>query len=174
MPRLPRLGHATTAQANGIRTPASRQPPLRTSKRPIAPSSNERAGKHYRSPATRPRTSTAVMQPFCGASRRHRPTAELMLQPANRPPPTPDSPNGTKTWSTSTADQTPTGTANSTGHSRSWKGPASAATTRCYCPTGSWGIPARSAKTWTQLRIMTKAEYAGLTQISLKDEPCLP
>ena len=31
-------------------------------------------GKYYRSPATRPGMSAAVMQPFCGA-RRHRPTA---------------------------------------------------------------------------------------------------
>ena len=29
------------------------------------PSSNERAGKNYRSPATPPRTSTAVMRPVC-------------------------------------------------------------------------------------------------------------
>ena len=46
-------------------------------------------------------------------------TAELMLQPANRQPPTPDSPNCTESCSTSTADQTPTGTANSTEDSRS-------------------------------------------------------
>ena len=41
------------------------------------------------------------------------------IEPANRQPPMPDSPNCTKTWSPSTADRTPTGTANSTGHSRS-------------------------------------------------------
>ncbi len=37
----------------------------------------------------------------------------------------------------------------STGRSRSSTAPASVATTRCCCRTGSWGIPARSAKTWT-------------------------
>ena len=55
----------------------------------------------------------------------------LIWKLANRQPPMPDSPNGTESWSTSTADRTTTGTANSNGHSRSSNGPASVATTRC-------------------------------------------
>ena len=46
-------------------------------------------------------------------------TAELMLQPANHQPPTPDSPNCTKNWSASTAGRTTTVTENWTKHSRS-------------------------------------------------------
>ena len=41
------------------------------------------------------------------------------IEAGQPPPPTPDSPSGTKNWSPSTADRTPTGTANSTGHSGS-------------------------------------------------------
>ena len=52
--------------------------------------------------------------------------------------------------SPSTAYQKPTGTANLTEHSRSSKGPASAATTKCCYLTESWGIRARTAKTWTR------------------------
>ena len=71
----------------------------------------------YRDVARKPSNTaaTSTTTPF----RTGPATAGLILKPANRPPPTPDSPSGTKNWSPSTADRTPTGTANWTGHSRS-------------------------------------------------------
>ena len=64
----------------------------------------------YRDIAVRPSNTAATFTttPFRTGSA----TAGLMLKLANRPPPTPDSPNGTESWSTSTADRTTTGTAN--------------------------------------------------------------
>ena len=79
LPSVPRLGHTTTAPANGIRTPESRQPPLSTSKRPVgSPQVTKGQEKYHRSPATHSGMSTAAIQPFYGA-RRHRPTGRSVF-----------------------------------------------------------------------------------------------
>ena len=63
MPGLPRLGHATTAPANGIRAPASHH--SRRPKGHRTPSSNERAGKYYGNPATHRGPSPSEIRPIC-------------------------------------------------------------------------------------------------------------
>ena len=68
----------------------------------------------------------------------------------------------TKNWSASTADRTTTGTENWTGHSRSYNGPVSAATTKCCCLTVSWAVPAKSAKSWTHYNRTGKREPVQL------------